>query len=86
MLSIAGASHKSSPICANINTLFVYHVFSGLVPLLGLTGSGLGQPGSQQAKLIGHAKLFVSCGEILLAAVECLQLLCDELARDGEVG
>ncbi len=35
--------------------------------------------------MFGHVRLSVSCGELVLTAVEWLQLLCEELLREGEV-
>ncbi len=81
LLSILGALHNTTPLYWNVNTLFIYHVFNGLGSLLGQTGS---EPGGN--KLFGHVRLSVPCGELVLAAVEWLQLLCEELLRDGEVG
>ena len=63
----------------NMNTLIVYHILYGLQPLLGQTGSGEGT-----GKVVGHAKLSVPVGELLLCAVECLQVLCEDVAN-GEV-
>ncbi len=57
--------------------------------MLGGTGSGTGSgSGNEQprgAKVFGHVRLGVSCGELVLVAVEWLQLLCEELLREGEV-
>ncbi len=84
LLSILGALHNTTPLYWNVNTLFIYHVFNGLGSLLGQTGSGTGsEPGGN--KLFGHVRLSVPCGELVLTAVEWLQLLCEELLRDGEV-
>ena len=69
-----------------MNTLIVYHILNGLQPILGQTGSGRGQTssGDGTGKIFGHVKLSVPIGELVLCAVEGLQVLCDEVAS-GEV-
>ena len=87
LMTVLGAVHKASPLYWNINTLLVYHIFSGLQSLLGQTGSGSGHTGSEHGshRLFSSVRLTVPCGELVLVAVEWLQLLCEELIHEGEV-